>query len=468
MKHLSKFFALFTIMLVFSITGCKPEADDSTDSKTEDNKVYYTVTFETDGGSKISAQKITSGDKAKKPSNPRKAVNGTTGYRFVDWYSDSELTVVFDFDTVITADITLYAKWNEVVVYSIKINESENGSITAGNNRKVTANKTSDIEAGERITLTVKLDDPLTYNYTQTLSVKNGENDIALTNNSFTMPAGNVTISAAFEKYVGTKKPSVKKEVKDIVFNDDSAMSYEDFEALDDNVKDAKNKTAIAFIFYKGNTLNSDNTDTSTVRTLGVGFKLGPRGTIWCDETAAAFEQFIPDIFYTTDKNGSDNFEKIADFLNNAHETDNSIVNDTGIKGSETSEEEAAKLYPLFYFAKNYKNEIIGDETKSRIISGSKFEDGWYIPSRDELTEFFMGKLNDTETGKGNFIKCIWEDKAQSTWFCLQTSCTYPDHRSNKKYPSCYMRWEGGNSLYYDYDLKHNKEKYCCCIREFN
>ncbi|MBR4567729.1 InlB B-repeat-containing protein [bacterium] len=33
-----------------------------------------------------------------------------TGYEFIGWYSDKELTKKFDFDTILTENIILYAK----------------------------------------------------------------------------------------------------------------------------------------------------------------------------------------------------------------------------------------------------------------------------------------------------------------------------------------------------------------------
>ena len=66
----------------------------------------YTVTFETNGGSEIEAQTVTSGETASEPTAPT-----LEGYGFAGWYSDSDLTSEFSFDTAITADITLYAKW---------------------------------------------------------------------------------------------------------------------------------------------------------------------------------------------------------------------------------------------------------------------------------------------------------------------------------------------------------------------
>ena len=65
-----------------------------------------TVTFEVNGGSAVAAQNVIKGEKATKPDDPTKAGNAFDG-----WFQDATFSVAFDFDTPITADMTLYAKW---------------------------------------------------------------------------------------------------------------------------------------------------------------------------------------------------------------------------------------------------------------------------------------------------------------------------------------------------------------------
>ena len=67
----------------------------------------YTVTFNTDGGTAVESQTVDHGSKATKPANPTKI-----GYTFAGWYTESTCTNLFDFNTVITANTTLYAQWN--------------------------------------------------------------------------------------------------------------------------------------------------------------------------------------------------------------------------------------------------------------------------------------------------------------------------------------------------------------------
>lgn len=66
----------------------------------------YTVTFESNGGSTVASQTVAEGQTAAQPADPTR-----DGYRFLGWYSDSALTTVYDFETAVTSDITLYAGW---------------------------------------------------------------------------------------------------------------------------------------------------------------------------------------------------------------------------------------------------------------------------------------------------------------------------------------------------------------------
>lgn len=63
----------------------------------------YKVKFNALGGSSVQAQFVKKGDKASKPANPTRE-----GYDFVEWQLNGN---PFDFQTAITNDITLVAKW---------------------------------------------------------------------------------------------------------------------------------------------------------------------------------------------------------------------------------------------------------------------------------------------------------------------------------------------------------------------
>ena len=73
--------------------------------------VYYTVSFETNGGSAVLEQVIVSGELATKPTDPTR-----DHYTFVGWFIDVDLLTIFDWTTPITEDTTLYAKWTPVLL----------------------------------------------------------------------------------------------------------------------------------------------------------------------------------------------------------------------------------------------------------------------------------------------------------------------------------------------------------------
>jgi uncharacterized repeat protein (TIGR02543 family) len=65
-----------------------------------------TVSFEVNGGSTVAAQSIVKGEKLARPADPSKSGNAFDG-----WFQDATFAKTFDFETPITADVTLYAKW---------------------------------------------------------------------------------------------------------------------------------------------------------------------------------------------------------------------------------------------------------------------------------------------------------------------------------------------------------------------
>jgi len=71
----------------------------------------FNVTFNSDGGSKVTTQTIEEGKVATKPTNPTKET-----FKFVEWTLDGK---AFDFKTKITDDITLKATWKEKAKYTI-------------------------------------------------------------------------------------------------------------------------------------------------------------------------------------------------------------------------------------------------------------------------------------------------------------------------------------------------------------
>lgn len=85
---------IIAIIVVLLLKACS--------GKTEE----YKVTFDSNGGSNVAALAIKEDGTATKPADPTK-----TGYVFAGWYYNDE---IYDFNTKITADIKLEARWTEV------------------------------------------------------------------------------------------------------------------------------------------------------------------------------------------------------------------------------------------------------------------------------------------------------------------------------------------------------------------
>ena len=84
----------------------------------------YTITFNSDGGSKVLSQSIENGAKVTKPTNPTKS-----GYAFKGWYlNDTE----YDFKSAVTKDLTLVAKWEVAVPkYTVTFNSNGGSSVAS-------------------------------------------------------------------------------------------------------------------------------------------------------------------------------------------------------------------------------------------------------------------------------------------------------------------------------------------------
>ena len=78
----------------------------------------YTVTFNSNGGSNIESQTVIENDKAYQPNNPTKS-----GYTFEGWYLGKNK---YNFNTSVTSNITLTAKWTK--------NQNNNNNNNSNNN----------------------------------------------------------------------------------------------------------------------------------------------------------------------------------------------------------------------------------------------------------------------------------------------------------------------------------------------
>jgi len=144
--------ALDTTYSIFARSKANENYDAGTASVSNATVAFYTVTFDSKGGSAAATQTVLSGAKATKPADP---VNGL--YYFDGWYKEEAFTTKWDFtaDTV-TASITLYAKWiQNTVTITLNMEQITNsdpaiGDITVsrtGSSHPVTAEVS--IDAGK-------------------------------------------------------------------------------------------------------------------------------------------------------------------------------------------------------------------------------------------------------------------------------------------------------------------------------
>lgn len=87
----------------------------------------YTVTFFTDGGSTVASQQVKEGETAEKPeTDPVRE-----GYAFAGWYKDPSTEEKYSFDTPVTENITIYAKWaTEYRITFVSGNGDENKTVS--------------------------------------------------------------------------------------------------------------------------------------------------------------------------------------------------------------------------------------------------------------------------------------------------------------------------------------------------
>ena len=97
-----------TTQKVYTITITRESGGGSSVGTSVTN---YTISFNSNGGSTISNQTVAAGGRATKPADPVRE-----DYKFEGWYSDAALTTLYDFTSTVNRNITLYAKWDEIII----------------------------------------------------------------------------------------------------------------------------------------------------------------------------------------------------------------------------------------------------------------------------------------------------------------------------------------------------------------
>ena len=119
-----------------------------------------------------------------------------TGYAFAGWNTEAGGTGTTYSGTdsfKITENTTLYAKW-EAIPYGITVKDAANGSVTA----KVNGAAVTEAHYQDTVTLEISPDSGYVR---ESLSVTSEGKEIPVTNDSFEMPAGDVTVEAKFTEH---------------------------------------------------------------------------------------------------------------------------------------------------------------------------------------------------------------------------------------------------------------------------
>ena len=103
-------FVLLSAIMLGAATGCNK------DKTKEDGDISYTVKFENKGGQpKPDDQIVKKDEKVTRPTDPT-----LSGYYFAGWTKTDNGSDLWDFDNdVVTANITLYARWSFEAVYTV-------------------------------------------------------------------------------------------------------------------------------------------------------------------------------------------------------------------------------------------------------------------------------------------------------------------------------------------------------------
>lgn len=105
----------YTFVGWFKEPACQNAWSFENDTVTKNTTLYakwtqitHEVTFQTNGGSAVEKLTVADGSKLTRPTDPTRA-----GYTFGGWYKEADCLTTWNFNSdTVTADTTLYAKWN--------------------------------------------------------------------------------------------------------------------------------------------------------------------------------------------------------------------------------------------------------------------------------------------------------------------------------------------------------------------
>jgi len=175
----------------------------------------FVVTFNTDGGTEIPEQYVPYNGKVERPEDPVKE-----GYVFENWYTDSSFKKVYDFDTPVKGNLTLYAKYKKIKTATLKIKWEGDGSVSGWENGEEKV-----FTAGSTVSLKAEADKNSKFMYW-----KDSSGRVISSNPEYTFELGvNETLTAYFlekSKYLVTFKNGNGEIIQSVYFWEDEEVVF--------------------------------------------------------------------------------------------------------------------------------------------------------------------------------------------------------------------------------------------------
>ena len=189
-----------SLIIYYSDKNVKQALTDAGVSADKIRPTNPTVTFVSNGGTEVESKTVTNGEKASKPADPTR-----DGWNFAGWYTkDADGTWAaepFDFNTAITDDMTLYARWATEWAPITPATPLYPITIDYGTAYDADHNAITKAAAGEKVYLEADETafDGMVFEYW-----KDHEGNVTLVNDhaaktSFTMPDGEVHLEAMYK-----------------------------------------------------------------------------------------------------------------------------------------------------------------------------------------------------------------------------------------------------------------------------
>ncbi len=482
MQRFSKFFALlFAAMLVFGLLGCPQTTPEPAEPQEPvgvrgNPAPTYTVTY-VDGvdGAEIAVPSDTTAYHAGDTVTVKFEGIGTRdGYTFAGW-SNGTTTYATGGTTTFTmgsANVTLTAQWQVYIpTYTVTYLDGVDSAEIA------VPSDTATYHTGD--TVTVSFGGIGTRSGYFFAGWSDGTTTYATGGTTtFSMGSANVTLTAQWLAYIGTKGPNEAKSVGDIVFKDGTATPYSENLTL----TNAQKAAAVAIIFYVGtgnatvgsneNILGQKNlgialNDSSTEQTEQFTWGLGD----FCSEEFRAYQVSE---YYNTDGTLNSDYSPV-NLSVPYYKFDGSTQMDGHFRwyfyGSMDGSANTSIVRDSYSTNGSSYNDAFGwvlNYGQNHGITGT-YASGWYLPTITELRILYdkkeIIKNAFTKTGKTDPFGDN-ENASKEYWSSNQYT---PINEWGQDQSNCAFCYDIGYGHVIGSATKASKgdEKYVLCIRQF-